>query len=102
MKDVCGRPTYSRPCDVDVSVRRSRRDEEGAPLVAAEAARGDVFRRHVEDRVEAAAFVVAMETAPAVERDPDTALVVDGEPVGHAVAPVDRDEWPPLVEAARR
>src|SRR5437588_11531750 len=102
MKDVCGRPTYSRLRDVDVSVRRSRRDEERAPVAAAEAARGDVFRRHFEDGVEAATFVVAMETAAAVERDPDAAFVVDGEPVGSAVTLVDRDEGPPLVESARR
>src|SRR5439155_23929119 len=47
-------------------------------------------------------LAVRMGTAPAVKRDPDAALVVDGEPVGDAVTLVDRDERPPLVESARR
>src|SRR5437660_6021044 len=97
-----GRPTYPRLRDVDVSVRCRRRHEEGAPIVTAEAARGDVLRRYFEHGVEAASFVVAMDAAPAVERHPDAALVVDREPVGDAITLVDRDERPPLLEPPRR
>src|SRR5207244_968495 len=101
VKDVRGRPTYSRLRDVDVSVRCRRRHEERAPVVAAEAARGDVLRRHFDDSVEAATFVVATDATPAVERNPDAALVVDRESVRDAVSFVDRDERPPLVEPSR-
>src|SRR6266545_7252757 len=97
-----GWPTYSRLRDVDVSVRRCRRHEERAPVVATEAARGDVLGRHFEHGVDATTIVVATNAAPAVECDPDAALVVDGEPVGDAVILVDRDERPPLVEPPRR
>jgi len=102
MKLMRGRPADSRLSDVDVSVWRRGGHEERTSVVPAEAARGDVPSRYVEHAVEAASFVVATDTTTAPEGDPDAAVVVDGEPVGDAVTPVDRDERPSVVDTTRR